>query len=120
MLPVRAVLCLLIEIYDACLLSCMQSDVWGIGVCLLVVIYQLSKRLQQCDVDIPRGVPLGKLQDKNGKIFETALRKMKYCEPLHQTLSRLLKQNYKKRPDAAEVVKVVQSVCAHLVAAQRW
>ncbi len=87
---------------------------------MLVVIYQLSKRFQKCDdVNIPQGVPLGKLQNNDSKFFEKALKKVKYCESLHPTFSRLLKQNAKKRPNAAEVVTKLQSVCAHTAAEQR-
>ena len=94
-------------------ISFLQADIWGIGVCLLTVIRELSKRLQKVDMDIPQDwqhLALGKLQEKDAKIFEHALEKVMYCKQLHPMLQKLLEKDADSRPDAVDVVKELQCI----------
>ncbi len=53
---------------------------------------------------------LGKLQEKDAKIFEHALEKVMYCKQLHPMLLKLLEKDADSRPDAVDVVKELQCI----------
>ena len=53
---------------------------------------------------------LGKLQEKDAKIFEHGLNMVMYCKQLHPMLLKLLEKGADSRPDAVDVVKELQCI----------
>ena len=90
-----------------------QADIWGIGVCLLTAIRELSKRFKHGDLSAPpemERLPLGKLQESGANFFEHAVKQIAYCKKLHPVLLKLLQKDAEARPAAAAVVTELQRI----------